>query len=67
MDKIKILAPCVFCGTFYELEVGKQDLEDWESGCQAIVCFPYLSAEKRELLTHRTCPTCKQKYYGKLY
>lgn len=55
---------CVFCGKEFSVEVREEDFFAWEMGGLVQECFPYLSADEREFLISRICPTCWKKTFG---
>ena len=64
-DKVTLSIPCVQCGVTHKVRVNLDDLEEWRNGDKlAQEAFPYLSAEKRELLISRICPDCWNNIFG---
>ena len=64
-DKVTLSIPCCQCGVVHKLRVGLDDLQAWQSGEKLVQeAFPYLSADKRELLLTRICPDCWNMMFG---
>lgn len=64
-DKVTLSVKCCQCGTIHKVRVNLDDLEEWRNGDKlAQEAFPYLSAEKRELLISRICPDCWNNIFG---
>ena len=55
---------CPFCGKANEIEVNEMDYLDWKDGKSVQDAFPYLSADKREMLFSGICPTCWDGMFG---
>ena len=55
---ITIETVCPFCGHQNTIMVYADDYERWQAGDLAQDCFPYLSAEDREMLISGICPKC---------
>lgn len=64
-DKITLSVPCVQCGAVHKLRVHLDDYESWKNGEKLVQeAFPYLSADKRELLISGICPECWDRMFG---
>lgn len=63
-EKIKMRETCCQCGCVVELEVKKKDYEKYLSGALIQDCFPYLSAEDREIMISHICPVCWDEMFG---
>lgn len=59
--EVCIITSCPMCGCGNEVEVNEADYWDWDDGALVQNAFPYLPAEKREMLITGLCPTCWNK------
>lgn len=69
MEKInhreyKIITSCPFCGHAHGVFVNVADYLDWQDGALVQDAFPYLSANKRELLISGCCSQCWNKMFS---
>lgn len=55
---ITIETVCPFCGHRNTIAVYADDYERWQAGGLVQDCFPYLSADDREMLISGICPKC---------
>lgn len=55
---VNVVCTCPFCKKENVVTVGYDDYEKYENGAKAQDCFPYLSADDRELLISGICPEC---------
>lgn len=62
--EVCVVTQCPFCGHGNFVEVNEDDYDDWSDGELAQNAFPYLSADKREMLITGICPTCWDKMFG---
>ena len=63
--KITIKGICPSCTKEWAVEVEERDYVDYtENGKHAQYAFPYLSAEKRELLISGICNDCWNTIFG---
>lgn len=62
----KIHIQCHICGINHEIAVEYEDFKRWDWGDGGLVkdIFPYLSADKRELLISSTCGKCFDSLFG---
>lgn len=64
-DKINLQVTCRHCGTTHNIRVGLDDLHAWQRGEKMVQdAFPYLSADKREILISRICPRCWDELFS---
>lgn len=61
---VDLIIPCVFCHNNHIVTVKKEDYWAWKNGEHVQNAFPYLSANDREMLISRICPTCWDKMFG---
>lgn len=60
-DNTKVLViifPCVVCNKSSEVELDREQYEQWQSGMHVQAAFPEMSAEDREILISGTHPEC---------
>lgn len=62
--EICVVTYCPFCGKAHEIEVNEMDYLDWQDGELAQNAFPYLDADKREMLVSGICPDCWNGMFG---
>ena len=55
---IEILTRCPICGGYNSVKVEFEDYLRWVDGEGTYECFPYLSADERELLITGVCSSC---------
>lgn len=63
-EEVTVITRCPFCGHANEVAVNEMDYLDWQDGMLVQKAFPYLSADKREMLISGICPTCWEKTFG---
>ena len=61
---ISLINECPFCGKESYVTVFADDFEAWQAGGLVQDCFPYLSADEREILVSGICPTCWEQMFG---
>lgn len=60
-----VLSPvCNMCGKTKKLKVNKDDYLRWNSGELIQNCFPYLSADQREILISGFCGECFENIFS---
>ena len=60
---IEINCPC--CKKYYTILVNIEDYFDWHAGTRLTQeAFPYLNADKREMLISGICPACWDNMFG---
>jgi hypothetical protein len=59
-----IESTCVFCHKAQEVEVPTTAFMKWQEGALIQKVMPEVSAETREFLISRICPTCQEKVFG---
>lgn len=64
LHEVCVITRCPFCGKAHEIEVNEIDYLDWEDGMLAQNAFPYLDANKREMLISGICPDCWNGMFG---
>lgn len=64
IDMVSITATCPICGHSNTIMVYSDDYDRWQNGGLAQDCFPYLSAEDREMLISGICPECWDRMFG---
>lgn len=62
--KIKVRIRCPFCSANSFVAVNVSDLDKWQKGALASVCFPYLSANEREKIISGLCDHCQNEMFG---
>ena len=56
---------CEICEKEYEINARKVDWERWDNNEDSIQnCFPYLSADERELILSGICGKCFDALFG---
>ena len=64
-NPFSISIPCCICGKRVELTVEKEDYIRFINGESHVQdLFPYLSADKREMLISQTCGECWDKMFS---
>lgn len=61
---MNVLCTCLFCGTQHTIVVNQDDYNRWMKGEYAQDCFPYLTADERELLISGICGPCFDKSFA---
>ena len=56
---------CPVCKKRQSVMVNIKDYIRWERGELTQRCFPYLSAEEREIIISGVCPDCWENMFGK--
>ena len=63
-EDFTIITECPCCGKVSEVSVNFEDYLDYEEGKAIQECFPYLTADERELMKTGMCKTCWDKLFG---
>ena len=64
LEPIELEVECRMCGAVKLITVGALDMIDYQMGVKLIQnCFPYLSANDREMLISCTCADCWNKMF----
>lgn len=63
-EVVELVTSCVSCGAEKRVVVDTADYEDWRAGGLIQNCFPYLSADDREILISRICGECFDLTFG---
>lgn len=63
-EVVELVTSCVSCGAEKRIVVDMADYEDWRAGGLIQNCFPYLSADDREILISRICGECFDRTFG---
>lgn len=61
---VTINCTCSRCSTKIELSVDEKDIARYKSGELIQNCFPYLSADQREILISGICGTCFDELFA---
>ena len=59
-----VITTCPFCGANHSVEVRLADYNAYCEGGLVQDCFPYLSADEREMLISGICPQCWDNMFG---
>lgn len=57
-EVVELVTSCVSCGAEKKIVVDMADYDDWRAGGLIQNCFPYLSADDREILITGLCGKC---------
>lgn len=63
-DEIVLTPECHICGEHQILKVKKSDYFRWNSGELIQNCFPYLTADQREVLISGFCGKCFENMFS---
>lgn len=55
---VEVETTCPICHATAIILVAESDYLDWKDGKDTYECFPYLSANEREMLITGVCPIC---------
>ncbi|MDF2792131.1 MAG: hypothetical protein K0S80_5233 [Neobacillus sp.] len=55
---------CRVCGTVHSVEVKQRDFMRFQAGIHVQHAFPYLTADKRELLVSGVCGKCFDEIFA---
>jgi hypothetical protein len=62
--KVDLIRECVTCHEVFHFEVNTPDWEKYNSGEPIQNCFPYLTADDRELFISGLCGSCFDKLFS---
>ena len=62
---INLVCDCIRCKASHTMRVHDTDLDRYYNTSSLIQeCFPYLSAEEREMMITGFCPACQEEIYS---